>query len=329
MELICEHGGKWVRALNDYSLDMAQGADENSFELSCAEDIEIGSLVFAPYTRFGGVVDRWKVKVENGIASNSYIGRTWEGVIASRIVQPDQGEDYYSVSGDVLDVLRTLVSRHNLGDFFNVRGEKAGVNVSYQFDRYVDLYEGVTSMLSEVGMSLRFEKSDGPCELWAAVPSTFGDDGLDDIRFDFTAAGGNTVNHLICLGGGELAERTVMHLYADDDGNVSKMASVVSGEMREDVFDYGNAEDDDQLEYYGRRRFDELIASVRTCEVQAVDGGGFDIGDTVRAVSTETGREVSATVTKTILSVDGKSGIASVDYSVGNVFNKSSVPTGR
>lgn len=43
-----------------------------------------------------------------------------------------------------------------------------------------------------------------------------GDDNINVTVRDY----GRGINHLICLGAGELAERTVIHLYAQLDGSI-------------------------------------------------------------------------------------------------------------
>ena len=45
------------------------------------------------------------------------------------------------------------------------------------------------------------------------------------------------VNHLICLGSGELRNRTVVHLYVDGNGNISQTQTFTGLEERAEVLD--------------------------------------------------------------------------------------------
>ena len=61
----------------------------------------------------------------------------------------------------------------------------------------------------------------------------------------------------MCLGKGELAQRTVIDLYADESGNVSKTQSMFGIDEVERAYDYSSAEDAD-LEQEGIKRLKEL-----------------------------------------------------------------------
>jgi hypothetical protein len=49
------------------------------------------------------------------------------------------------------------------------------------------------------------------------------------------------VNHLICLGQGELKNRTVVHLYVDADGNISQTQTFTGSDEITAVYDYAGA----------------------------------------------------------------------------------------
>ena len=50
------------------------------------------------------------------------------------------------------------------------------------------------------------------------------------------------VNHLICLGSGELQNRTVVHLYVDGDGNISQTQTFFGADEIAAVYDYAGAD---------------------------------------------------------------------------------------
>ena len=57
----------------------------------------------------------------------------------------------------------------------------------------------------------------------------------------------NGVNHLICLGKGELKDRMVIHLYVDSAGNVGQTQYYKGIDEVEAVYDSSGAEQDDLL----------------------------------------------------------------------------------
>ena len=70
---------------------------------------------------------------------------------------------------------------------------------------------------------------------------------------------GNGINHLICLGKGELKDREVLHLYADTSGNISESQSLFGEEERAATYDYGSVESTEELRKGGEERLRELM----------------------------------------------------------------------
>ena len=80
----------------------------------------------------------------------------------------------------------------------------------------------------------------------AAVPIVDWSDQLEygqDNRVDFTTRDNQRgINHLICLGRGELADRLVIHLYLQPDGSIVDTIYYTGVEERTAVFDFSSAE---------------------------------------------------------------------------------------
>lgn len=315
MELILEKDGVWLDAIQSFKLDMAQGASENDFELEYDGDIERGSFVFVPGTSYGGVVDNVSIDSRDGVDELKHAGRTWEGILSSSIIQPSAGSAYYSVSGDVYDVLRALIARQGLGYAFTVKSGSYGVSVSYTFERYTDAYTGICKMLSSVNLVPRFEKLVGACVISVERPVLHSNDGFDDYRFELKIKVGRCVNHLICLGSGELQDRLVRHLYMDEAGNISQTQSIFGSDEWQEVYDYPSAESEEDLLEGAADRLRDAFANASSCEVTVNDGEDIKIGDVVKATSARTGHEVTAAITKTILTMDEQT--FDVAYEVG------------
>lgn len=319
MELIVERDGIWVDALQKFSLDMAQG-DENDFELTYDGEIQNNSFVFVPGTSYGGIVDGVSIDADASSFMRKYYGRTWEGILQTSIIQPPSGQDYYIVSGDLYAVLRRIIERQGLAYAFEIPNGSYGLTVAYQFERYTNAYAGICKMLESVGLVPRFSKDEGLCVISVERPRTFENDGFDDYRFEISITDIRATNHLICLGGGELRNRLVRHLYMDANGNISTNQTQFGINEVQDVYDYPSAETEQDLIDGGKDVLADRYAQSKNCAVNVAEGYEYKIGDVVTSISANAGYQVTASITKTILTMDEVS--AQVAYEVGAITSK-------
>ena len=105
-----------VRSAVDFTLDCAWGKEENDFELvvSGASTIDAGAYIYVDGSECGGVVDAMEDQLTAGVSTLTYSGRTWHGVLANKILEPDRGRDYLTVSGTASTVIGSLISRVGL-----------------------------------------------------------------------------------------------------------------------------------------------------------------------------------------------------------------------
>lgn len=302
-------------SLEGFTLDAAWGADENDFELTVDRLIDAGSYVYFDGGECGGVVDSLKDSLKDGRSTLTYGGRTWHGMLANKILEPDRGKDYLTVSGTASTVIGSLISRVGLDGVFDaVDSPTAGAQTikSYQFDRYVDAYSGLRKMCAASGLKLRLAYASGKVRVWAEPAAHYGD-SIDSDLIDFDATRTwRKPNHLIGLGKGDLAARVVVHWYADAKGNVSQSQSLKGVDEITQVYDYSNAETA-ELNQKTREKLQEL-QSEGDVKVTVRDGTEIemDVGDTVAARDQITGITVQATVTKKITKT--KNGSTSIDY---------------
>lgn len=302
-------------SLEDFTLDAAWGADENDFELTVDRLIDAGSYVYFDGSECGGIVDALKDNLKRGESTLTYSGRTWHGMLADKILEPDKGKDYLTVSGTASSVIGSLISRVGLDAVFDaVDSPTAGAQTikSYQFDRYTDCYTGLRKMCAASGLKLRLAYASGKVRIWAEPAAHYGD-SIDSDLIDFDATRTwRKPNHLIGLGKGDLAARTVVHWYADAKGNVSQSQSLKGVDEIAQVYDYSNAETA-ELNQKTREKLQEL-QSEGDVKVTVRDDANvvFDVGDTVTARDNLTGITVNASITKKIVKVSG--GVLSVDY---------------
>lgn len=306
--------------LQDCMLDLAFGADENDFELEVSAEgvtLEAGALLYIEGTEYGGMVDGMRYTSADGV--KRYTGRTWHGILNSKVIQPDAGADYYTVSGDANAVLAVVLQRLSLSALFVAADGSSGLSVSYQFNRYCGGYDGLRAMLDSVGGKLRMEVLGTGRVRLSAVPVTryVKENEWDSDRMTIDATQlWHPVNHLICLGKGDLRQRQVVHLYADANGDLSTTQTSTGLAERVAVYDYANAESLESLTANGMAKLAEYQAG-DSCKASLADSETvYDIGDVVGVCDAVTGLSVETTITKKIVTISG--GMVTVSYKTGS-----------
>ena len=215
--------------LEAYDLDMAFGKDENNFE--CTVDssdhcCEPGSKIYAVGEEYGGVVDSIAVDTES--EQITYKGRTWHGVLEGKVICPEEGQDYLVLSGEANQVLAQLIPMIDLEDIFQASTADSGIEIhAYQMPRYVYAYTGIRGMLKAAGGKLHIEWNGSHVELSVLPAMDYSqDEEFDASQTNFSLEQQyNPVNHLICLGQGDLADRAVIHVFCDENGGVQPYAT--------------------------------------------------------------------------------------------------------
>ena len=303
--------------LSDYAFDLSYGADENNFEMSIGIDeavLDFNAFIYMEGTEYGGIVDKKKAHTEG--ESIVYKGRTWHGILNSKVIQPDAGEDYLVVSGDANNVLATMVSRLGLSGMFVADEKTSGINIAgYKFHRYCKGYDGFRAMLAANGAKLKVEWKDRSVILSAVPIVDYTQSPIDGDTATLTVEQCKTkVNHLICLGRGELSGREVIHLYADQSGKIGDTKFYTGIEEVVDIYENTNSED---LRNDGIKRFKELLDS-DTAEISLPEDGEYtyDIGDIVGATEVQSGVTASAAVSQKIVRIHN--GAVSTEYKTGS-----------
>lgn len=299
-----------------YAFDLSYGASENDFEMTLGANeavLESGAFVYMEGTEYGGMVGGLKAST-NG-ATITHKGRTWHGIMNSKVIQPNPGEDYLVVSGDAHEVLSFLVARLGLSGLFVVAEELSGVNISnYKFNRYCKGYDGIRAMLAAKNAKLKIAWKDRAVHLSAEPIADYTDSPVDgDIATLTVERHDKKVNHLICLGKGDLAEREVIHLYVDQFGRIGDVQYFTGLDEIVDTYENSNS---DNLRSDGIKRLTELRNNDKAeIALSESDGLTYDIGDIVGATEYKTGVSVAATVTQKIVKI--KNGVVSTEYKTG------------
>lgn len=311
-----------VGILTNYTFDLAYGTDENDFELTTSINntlMKSGYIIYIENTEYGGIIDSIEVDTANEVLI--YRGRTWHGILASKIIQPPNGEDYLILTGDLNEALQRLIDSTSLNELFIAKSENAGVSVSnYKVARYVPLYSAIKKLLKSKDCKLKITFVNGLVTLSSEAVidySKLQTIDNDMVNFDITAHY-NPINHVICLGSGQLQDRTVLHLYSDVDGNFSQTTQSFFGiDEVMSVYEDVNAEDEETLIDGGK----QLINESRNQNALEVTFNAineqYDIGDIIEAQENITGLSVRECITKKIVKIEN--GLTNITYEVGGV----------
>lgn len=326
---VADASGRDLFAVTDYELDMAFGNgddQEDDFELSFERDasgerrtLSGGEQVYIEGTEYGGVVD----SRESDDGAMTYRGRTWHGVLAHKVVMPPADGGHVTESGDANACLADLLSRVGLGVAIGVAPDGSGIQVdAYEVERYATAWDAITGMLSSAGAVPLLARTQGLPVTLSAVPAREVSGDSETVGVDVTEDH-RVVNHLVCAGEGEDGSRTVVDLYADERGTVSRTQSLYGMDEVAELYSYTSA-DEDQLVSDGTKRLEGYQAG-GSVECSVTGGAGWRLGDLVDAMDPLTGTRVRARLAKKVLKVSG--GVASVEYEVGSP--SASWPSGR
>lgn len=320
MDLIYTNPNKEdLGVLQNYDMDLAFGADENNFECTISASTHCcsaGSLLYMEGTEYGGIIDG--IRSKSDAQEVTYSGRTWHGILNSKVIEPDSGSAYLKLTGEANAVIGSLIDRMGLSGLFEASSDDSGLNIkSYQMNRYIKGFDGIGKMLGSVGARLQVEFRGHKVILSAVKKYDFTqDEEFDSDQCDFDIKKQfKTVNHLICLGSGELENRTVIHLFADKDGNISQTQTQFGMDELTDIYDYASVESDEELLSSGKEKLKSLWEPVELSVDFDDSSDKYAVGDTVGAIDNITGVSVSAVITKKIVTI--KNGQITISYKVG------------
>ena len=312
MELIvADSAGKTLFPLADFELDMVSGwgdGVDNTFDLivrdASAPLPEAAWRVYADGTEMGGRVEGFELKTGRTSSELHWTGSTWSGVLAKRLLWPDSGQDYLTLSGDANAVLRSAVARLGLRSFFTVPDGDAGVSVSYRCSRDVpDAWTNLRLAMRSAGLRLDARWIDGACGLQAAkVTDWRGRVDSDLVDFDLSSDLLVT-NHLKAAGKGELASREVVDVYADNKGNVGTAKAMAGVFELEEYYDANNSEGDDLRDQAMSRLKD--MQTEGNVKVTVGEGVSFGLGDVVEARHYSPNVTVSVEISSKVISATG------------------------
>lgn len=304
---------------DSFSVDFDIG-DTNDVEITCHRgSLAFGMYLICPGTEYGALIeesDSWTNSV-----TETWRGNAFRKFLQQYIIEPPSGQDYRTVSGDAHDVFRQIIGSVYDG-LFTIPEEKSGIDVGiYKFDRYTDALTGFTKMLKRMNARVNIEIKQGDANepfsvILSAVPIQnlsseieYSQDSKIAINMSESRRG---INHLICLGKGELKNRQVVHLYVQLDGSISQKKYYTGLNERMAVYDYSNAESIEDLTTKGKEQLVSLMGKkVMAMSVQDVD---VQIGDIIGGRDYEKQIYLQKPVVQKIVKIE--QGDLSIEYKV-------------
>lgn len=237
--------GEASDTLNDFSVTFSRRDWDGS--------ITYGDWLYVPETEFGGIVSEISTSTQHDTVTVA--GNTWRGMLCKKIIQPKAGQDYVTVDGWAEDIMRALISDSGLGEIFaGITSMAAQKITNFRFDRYCTLHEGIIKMLRTINQRIKIATLPGrtgdPAYVWLTTEKIrdFSESLAmsEDASVNFSMIDSRRgVNHLICLGKGELRDRLVIHLYADDKGRISETPYYTGADDITEVYDSSGSEAED------------------------------------------------------------------------------------
>ena len=304
---------------DDGAMDFDLGG-ENDVEITCTRgQLQMGYWIMSPGTEYCAIIE--EMEVNTNTEEETWRGNAIRKLLEQYIIQPPSGQDYRTVSGDANAILESVLGGA-YGGLFTFPEASSEIDIpSYQFDRYTDALTGFSKMLATKNARLNIEVIQGGAneafEIMLSAVSIqdlseeieYSQDSRVNISIEESRRG---INHMICLGKGELKDRQVVHLYTQLDGSISQKQYYKGLQERTAVYDNNNAEDLNELIEGGTKKLQEdMNYKKMSLEVQDMD---LQIGDIIGGRDYNSGLSLKKPVVQKIVKIE--SGTEEIEYKV-------------
>nr|DAY91116.1 MAG TPA: Protein gp18.1, prophage tail protein gp18.7A [Caudoviricetes sp.] len=266
---------------------------------------------FCPDTEYGGLI-----RNTNPVTADKTVkltGMTWRGLLNQRAINPDKNI-YVYLNGEANVVLAEYISKLGMREIFEVSGENSGITIrNFQVPLQTMLLDAFDQALALQNAKVEIRYKQGPANgkgyvQLRVVPITdhsgnveLNEDGSVKLNIlDYQ----NGVNHLICLGAGELEQRQQVDLYAWPDGSIQKERYYTGIDLIEQYYENTTVDTLVELEEEGRKKLEELM-NYKQLKI-SVDDTDLELGDIVGGRERITNIYMAAPVIRKIVDVTGR-----------------------
>lgn len=315
--IVARANGEEIRSALYTEYDFETGdKKESTFLVTFLKDewksIPDGGRLYIPKTEYGGLYHKTDIVSKYGTVAAG--GLTWRGHMHKKVIEPLAGQDYAVDSGELNAIIGARVSE-KFPHLMTGSSESTGITVTYQYARYCTLYDGIKALLKSVGYKMRLAYDQELARVVVdAVPIVdysneieYSSDMNADYRMTMDYTG---VNHLICLGQGELSERIVIHLYVDRNGVISTTQTQFDEDEICEVYNYTGADEEELMKSGIEHLQRDINRNKFSIDLDAEKE--VAIGDVVGSRDYTTGYTVKAPITTKV--VKYREGQETVEY---------------
>lgn len=309
-----------------FDTSIGDSGNQVQLKLHSSQKTELakGSLIWSPGTEYGGIIQDIQSKLEtDGQRYVYYSGPSWSGRLSQRIVCPPTGKDHYTLEGEANEALNTLMEYLGLDYLFQAPEGNSGITLNTELDRFADGYSALRKAAAEndCRLSMAYDNAAKKVIIQFVPRETHGNYTSDNSPISVTV--GSPVNHLVCAGTGELQNRVVVHLYIDNNGNVSQTPYYTRADEITALYENTSA-DKDKLIEEGTKKLLEY-QEVNQVEISVEDGSEdlYQLDDVIVGFDPVTGIKANSTIAKKVVSVDAQ-GFESYRYEAADVGSSGS-----
>lgn len=273
---------------------------------------------FCPDTEYGGLI-----RSPHPVTSENIVkltGPTWRGLLNQRAINPVKNT-YVYLDGEANSLLSGYIRKLGLSEIFSVSSEDSGIVFhNYKVPLQTMLLDAFNGALEELDARIEIRYIQGSANdkgyvLLRAVPITDHSENIElsedgSVKLDILDYK-NGVNHLICLGKGELQDRLQVDLYAWPDGSIRKVQNYTGMDLVEQYYENTSVDSAGELEKEGRKKFED-IKDYKQLKISVSDTD-LELGDIVGGRERITGIYMAAPVVRKIIDVSGK-GRVNIEY---------------
>ena len=140
----------------DYSLDF-DTTNTMDYKLTATraiyDKLSTATYLYIPGTEYGGIID----SIAHNTSDDSIVasGRSFRGLLNSKIIAPDSGQDYKVVNGNLAEIVDNILVENNLDYLYMIDPGLAGITLSnYQVARYCSVLYLLNALEGKTGQSL-------------------------------------------------------------------------------------------------------------------------------------------------------------------------------
>ena len=301
--------------LTSYYLDVELGSKKskakNDFEITMSLDkwnysMNQGSFVLSEL--FCGMIDG--LKVDTYMQEITLHGVTIQKMLDEIIIVPSAGRNYFEFSGDI-NILLDLLIRPRFNGLIVTPDVMSGIQVQLK-SRYESVFEALERCLSGVDMRLHIEYKNAQIIVSAVNMNLHEDVEINnDYDIKMISEARQNYNHMIALGRGEMANRTIIELFCVN-GEISEGPLPEGTLQRTYLYDYPGVESEEKLYSDAKKK---MLSVCGYTSLTAELDGDFEVGDSLYIRERISGLYKKACIQQKI--IKGTSEDLKIEYKVG------------